>query len=115
MITAKEARDLVDSSEKALARRLDLIEKAIMDTAAKGETEFLLDYALPYSEEFKFAHSYGYSEPRLEPRVVQVLNALKQHGYQTKLVSRQHDGTAGGRIEDHEAVPFTTWHIQVKW
>jgi hypothetical protein len=116
MISAKDARAIVDSSEKALNRRLELIEGAIMAAAGKGENELLLDHALPYSEEFKIdTHSYGYSEPKLDSRIMQVVNALKQHGYQVKLISRDHDGTAGGRIEEHEATPFKTWHIQVKW
>ena len=53
MITAKEARQLVEKCEASITRRLDEIGQKVIEAANLGKTELWLASALPNTKEFE--------------------------------------------------------------
>lgn len=116
MISAKEARALVQTSDEVMTKRLEQIGVEVEKAAKLGKCSVILDDALPYDPFF-----------RIEKRMCgpaglnEAQRCLKQKledpklGYMVGIIEQKHDGRGGLGMTDDDPEPFSTWHIRVSW
>jgi hypothetical protein len=116
MITAHQARVLVQSSEQMLLKRLEDIGKKIEEAAKLGKNHIILDHVLPYEPEFKVIKP-DYQPPQLTSVQQLIKNELQSPkiGFSVSVVEQKHDGKGGLGNMDDDPKPFSTWHIRVGW
>ena len=112
MITAAEARALVEASDAHLERYLALIEKEIKPRAEKGERSY----------DCYVADLWVATEVRRppEPTLLQqrVINALKsfENGYDATWAESGDPYVPRGLVDDYGAGPsYQNWCILIKW
>lgn len=115
MITAKEARALVETSTAQMADRLEAIEKVITEAATLGKREVWLSDALPYSDEYKVKDSRYYQSPMLTPVQELIAKELRANGFMFDITLRNVQVGGGlGSMDDevtHKALPY----LRVWW
>jgi hypothetical protein len=114
MITAKEARELVEQSEASMTRRLNQIGEKIVEAATLGKRELWLTSALPYHAEFQVKHEVCRT-PEFTPLQRLIETELKKLGYMMKIVDRE--VTIGGGLGSMDDEPRNEMHpyIRVTW
>lgn len=122
MITAREAASLVDESEVIMTKRMDQISEKIKETATLGKRQIVLDYVLPYNDEYK-VECPEYSTPRLTPVQVRIMTDLEKHGYIVDVIKETADFmTMFKNMDSDEEIErktamghYDSWHITVRW
>jgi len=114
MITAKEARELVEQSESVLQKRLDRISVLIRAEASLGKREVLLkDYL--YHEDWMKVEKNPYRDPEFTPvqRLVKV--ELEKVGFTVDI--HGYPITIGGGLGSMDDKPRegTGYAIKVRW
>ena len=113
MITAKQAKELVEQSAEKMANRTEKIGEQIEKAAALGKNNIVLDWVLHGYPEFTVADP-GYRPAEFTPLQKLIAAEIEKHGFTVRLAKQHHDGVGGyGQIEPAE--PFDTYHIQVNW
>ena len=99
MITAQQARELVEQSEVSMTRRMDQIGEKIQEAAMLGKRELWLASALLYHKEFEVDYQ-PYRTPEFTPlqRLIEV--ELKRQGFTMRIVER--DVIVGGGFKSME-------------
>ena len=114
MITAQEARELVEQSEASMTRRLEQIGEKITEAAKLGKRELWLTCALPYNKEFEVEKKPFY--PAEFTPLQQLIEAeLKKLGFTMKIEDRV--VTIGGGLGSMDEKPRNEMHpyIRVTW
>ena len=88
MITAKEARELVEQSEISMTRRLNQLGEKIKEAAMLGKRELWLTDALPYHKEFE-VEKKPYYPAEFTPLQRLIEAELKKLGYMMKIEDRE--------------------------
>jgi len=88
MITAKEARELVEQSEASMTRRLNQIGEKIKEAAMLGKRELWLTDALPYHKEFEVEKKPFYPA-EFTPLQRLIEAELKKLGYMMRIEDRE--------------------------
>ena len=99
MITAKEARDLVEQSEASMTRRLNQLSEKIKEAAMLGKRELWVTDALCYHKEFEVEHK-PYQTPDFTPLQRLIEKELKRHGFTMRIAER--DIMVGGGFKSME-------------
>jgi hypothetical protein len=89
MITAKEARELVEQSEVAMTRRMDQIGEKIREAAMLGKREMWMTSALPYHKEFEVEDQPYRFTPEFTPLQRLIEKELSQQGFAMRIVERE--------------------------
>ena len=114
MITAKEARELVEQSDATVKKRLDFIDILIRAEAALGKREVLLKDYLYHSDWMK-VEKKTFREPEFTPvqRLVEV--ELEKLGFTVDI--HGYPVTIGGGLSSMGEEPRegTDYAIRVKW
>jgi len=114
MITAKEAKELVEQSDEKMSRRLDQIGEKIKEAATLGKREIWLDMALPYHTEFAVAERPFYSA-EFTPLQRLIEQKLKAFGYSMQIAKREtHIGGGLGSMDDEVKIEHLPY-LQVRW
>lgn len=114
MITAQEARELVEQSEASMTRRLDQIGEKIVEAAKLGKRELWLTSALPYNKEFEVEKKPFYpAEFTPQQRLIEA--ELKKLGFAMKIEDRE--VTIGGGLGSMDDEPRNEMrpYIRVTW
>jgi hypothetical protein len=114
MITAKEARELVEQSESALQKRLDRIAALIRTEATLGKREVLLkDYI--YHEDWMKVEKKPYRDPEFTPVQRLVKTELEKVGFTVDI--HGYPITIGGGLSSMGEEPRegTGYAIRVRW
>ena len=114
MITAKEARELVEQSESVLQKRLDRIFVLIRAEASLGKREVLLkDYL--YHEDWMKVEKNPYRDPDFTPVQRLVKTELEKVGFTVDI--HGYPITIGGGLGsmDEEPREGTAYAIRVRW
>ena len=114
MITAKEARELVEQSDATVKKRLDRINAVIRAEASLGKREVLLkDYL--YHEDWMKVEKNPYRDPEFTPvqRLVKV--ELEKLGFTVDI--HGYPITIGGGLGSMDDKPRegTGYAIRVRW
>lgn len=88
MITAKEARELVEQSEVSMTRRMDQISEKIKEAAMLGKNELWLSSALPYHKEFEVEYQ-PCRTPEFTPLQRLIEKELKRQGFTMRITERE--------------------------
>lgn len=114
MITAKQARELVEQSEASMTRRLEQIGEKITEAAKLGKRELWLTDALPYHKEFEVVE-ISYRNPEFTPLQRLVEAELKKLGFTMKIEDRE--VTIGGGLGSMDDEPRNEMspYIRVTW
>ena len=88
MITAKEARELVEQSEASMTRRLNQLGEKIKEAAMLGKRELWLTDALPYHKEFE-VEKKPYYPAEFTPLQRLIEAELKKLGYMMRIEDRE--------------------------
>jgi len=114
MITAQEARELVEQSEASMTRRMDQIGEKIVEAAKLGKRELWLTDALPYHKEFETVE-ISYRNPEFTPLQRLIEAELKKLGYSMKIIQRE--VTIGGGLGSMDEKPRNEMrpYIRVTW
>jgi hypothetical protein len=116
MISAKDARILVQQSEKNIKDHCDRIGKKIEEASSLGISKLVLDNAFPHTPEYRInVGVYAYRTPDLTPFQKTLKAELEKYEYMVKVVKVDHDGRGGLGVCDEDPEPFSTYHIQVSW
>jgi hypothetical protein len=116
MITAHQARILVQTSSQVMTKRLEDISKKIEEAAKLGKTSIILDHALPHDNFYKVEkRDYQPVELTEAQRLLKKELEFPNIGFGVKIVEQRHSGQAGLGATDDNPKPFSTWHIQVSW
>ena len=99
MITAKEARDLVEQSEASMTRRLDQLGEKIKEAAMLGKRELWVIDVLYYNKEFE-VNEQAYRTPEFTPLQRLIEAELKRNGFTMRIVERE--VTIGGGFKSME-------------
>lgn len=114
MINAREARELVELSEAAMTRRLELLGEKITEAAKLGNREIWLTSALPYHKEFE-VEKKPYYPAEFTPLQRLLEKELKRLGFAMKIEDREVKIGGGlGSMDDaprNEMLPY----IKVSW
>lgn len=114
MITAQEARELVEQSETSMARRMDQIGEKIVEAAKLGKRELWLTDALPYHKEFETVE-ISYRNPEFTPLQRLIEAELKKLGYSMKIIQREVTIGGGFKSMDVESKIEMRPYIRVTW
>ena len=114
MITAKEARELVEQSEVSMTRRMDQISEKIKEAAMLGKRELWLTSALPYHKEFEVEKKPLYPA-EFTPLQRLIEKELKRQGFTMKIEDRE--TTIGGGLGSIDEAPRNEMrpYIRVTW
>jgi hypothetical protein len=120
LITAKEARELVVTSENEVIRHLDHISKRITAAASLGKRSIMLDYGIDawhnetlYKVEKPpfYAASFTAFQKILKENLEKYPN-----NFQVLIVSETSmSGNGLGCISDEPPQPVESWHIKISW
>ena len=117
MITAKEARDLVESSSAQIEARLARLDKLIQEAARLGKRNITLHYdgnTHYIGDEFKVKYQ-PYSTAEFTPLQSLIKAELEKFGYTVKIVLKNVQIGGGlGSMDDeikHEDHPY----IRISW
>jgi hypothetical protein len=114
MITAKEARELVEQSDATVKKRLEYIDTLIRAEAALGKREVLLKDYLYHSDWMK-VEKRPYHDPEFTPvqRLIKV--ELEKLGFTVDI--HGYPVTIGGGLGSMDDKPRegTDYAIRVKW
>lgn len=113
MITAKEARELVEQSEVSMTRRLNQVGEKITEAAKLGKRELWLIDALPYNKEFAVEDYYGHIDFTPLQRLIEA--ELKKLGYSMKIIQRETQIGGGFKSMDVETKIEMRPYIRVSW
>ena len=113
MITAKEARELVEQSEVSMTRRLDQLSEKIKEAAMLGKRELWLTSALPYHKEFEVEHK-PYQTPDFTPLQRLIEAELKRQGFTMRITEREVI-IGGGLGSMEEGRPEKRPYLLVTW
>lgn len=99
MITAQQARELVEQSEVSMTRRMDQIGEKIKEAAMLGKRELWVIDVLYYNKEFEVDYQ-PYRTPEFTPlqRLIEV--ELKRQGFTMRIAER--DVIVGGGLGSME-------------
>ena len=116
MITAHEARLLVQTSQQLQTKRLNEVSQKIEEAAKLGKNSILLDNVILH-DPFYRVEKRDYQPAQLtEPqRLLKAELESPKIGFSVKIVEQKHDGVGGLGSMDQEPQPYSTWHIQVGW
>lgn len=114
MITAKQARELVEQSEVSMTRRLEQIGEKITEAAKLGKRELWLTWALPYHKEFE-VEKKPYYPAEFTPLQRLIEAELKKLGFTMKIEDRE--VTIGGGLGSMDEEPRNEMrpYIRVTW
>jgi hypothetical protein len=114
MITAKDARALVEESDAILKQRLDRIDALIRTEASLGKRELLLKEYL-YREEWMKVEKQPFYEPEFTPAQRLVKDDLEMMGFNVDI--KGYPITIGGGLGsmDEEPREGTSYAIRVRW
>ena len=114
MITAKEARELVEQSDATVKKRLEFIDILVRSAAALGKREVLLKDYLYHSDWMK-VEKKSFREPEFTPvqRLIEV--ELEKLGFTVDI--HGYPVTIGGGLGSMDDKPRegTDYAIRVKW
>lgn len=113
MITAKEARELVEQSEVSMTRRLNQVGEKITEAAKLGKRELWLIDALPYNKEFAVEDYYGHIDFTPLQRLIEA--ELKKLGYSMKIIQRETQIGGGLGSMDEPSRMEMRPYIRVSW
>lgn len=114
MITAQEARELVEQSEASMTRRMDQIGEKIVEAAKLGKRELWLTSALPYHKEFEVVE-ISYRNPEFTPLQRLIEKELKRQGFTMKIENRETTIGGGFKSMDVESKIEMRPYIRVTW
>lgn len=114
MITAQEARNIFETSEEFMTKRLKDISEKIVEAAKLSKREIILDYVLPYDSLYKVDKLAYHPAAFTEPQIL-LKKELEKVGFAVRLTEQKHDGKGGLGCLDDDPQPFSTWHIKVSW
>jgi hypothetical protein len=114
MITAKEARELVEQSDTGVKRRLECIDILVRSAAALGRREVLLKDYLYHSDWMKVEKN-PYRDPEFTPVQRLVKTELEKLGFTVDI--HGYPITIGGGLGsmDEEPREGTNYAIRVRW
>jgi len=115
MISASEAKKLVDQSEKSMAFRMSAISQVIEREAQLGNTSIILDLTvgLGHFAEFKVKKE-PYHPESYTPLQKLIKAELEKNGYGVHIIKKHNSGRSSfNQMEDPE--PFDSYHIEVNW
>lgn len=114
MITAQEARELVEQSEASMTRRLEQIGEKITEAAKLGKRELWLSSALPYHKEFE-VDKKPYYPAEFTPLQRLIAAELKKLGYMMKIEDRETKIGGGlGSLDEPSRIEMCPY-IRVTW
>jgi hypothetical protein len=114
MITAKEARELVEQSDASVKRRLDRISALIRAEASLGRREVLLkDYI--YHEDWMKVEKNPYRDPEFTPVQRLVKTELEKVGFTVDIHGYPITIGGGFKSMDDETREGTGYAIRVRW
>lgn len=114
MITANEARTLVEISAEVTELRLEKISEKIKAAANLGKNALVLDNAFPYDNFYKVHKSNYYPAALTEAQRLLKQN-LEANGFSVAVIEEKHDGKGHYDTLDDDPKPFSTWHMSVRW
>lgn len=112
LITANEARELVQNSDVELQKSLTYIGTQIEKCATAGKYELLLDEV--YSDKFKPTNNQ-FEKPVIGIVQQRIIEVLKTKGYIVETIHKTHSFGGGLGSMDDEPYQEERWHLQVKW
>jgi hypothetical protein len=112
LITAQEARELVQSSDELVSKMLNCISTEISIACKLGARFIYLDKAIGSP----IFHVNNESFRANEPTPIQQLyfEKLQAAGYQVKMDQQTYKGGGLGCMEENPP-DVTRWHIKVSW
>ena len=114
MITAAEARKLVQESDENITRHLKRITDKVEEYAKLGKSSFYLDFALPYELNTYDVKDFPYHAPEFSPVQLLIKAGLEKLGYSVKI--EEYISTGGGfKCMEENPEPVKTYHIKVQW
>ena len=114
MITARQAREMVEQSSIVMERRLEQISEKIIEASMLGKSELWLPDALPYHKEFEVVE-ISYRNPEFTPLQHLIKTEMERLGYSFKIVDRE--VTIGGGLGSMDDAPREEKrpYIRVTW
>lgn len=114
-ITAKEANELVETSNKVLEERVETVCKSIREQAMLGNKELMLySYKYGNAKWLEVAESSSYRAPEFSPVQKLVVKALERLGFTVEI--HTYDITIGGGFGDPDpGRPGVAHAIRVRW
>ena len=112
MISAKEAVELVETSETLTKERLEKIGKLIEIEANLGKRELTLK---EYDSELYKVKKNPYHSPNFTPTQRLIALRLEAHGYRVKIESYEYDASKGFKSMETESRIETAYNIVVRW
>jgi hypothetical protein len=113
MITANQARELVEKSEKLNQKRLDQIGEWIEEAAKLGERSKPLVYS---ADPFYEVKKDNFRNPSFTEAQKIVKKKLEELGFSVKIESYQYGKSPWSNIEDEDdKKPETGYRILVSW
>jgi hypothetical protein len=114
MITAKEARELVEQSEVSMNRRMDQLSEKIKEAAMLGKSELWVTWALPYNKEFE-VEKKPYYPAEFTPLQQLIEKELKRQGFTMKIEDRE--TKIGGGLGSMDEAPRNEMrpYIRITW
>jgi hypothetical protein len=114
MITAKEAREMVEQSDATVKKRLECIDILVSSAATLGKREVLLKHYL-YHDDWMKVEKESFYDPEFTPvqRLIKV--ELEKLGFTVDI--HEYPITIGGGLGsmDDEPREGTNYAIRVRW
>jgi hypothetical protein len=112
MINAKQAVELVETSETLTKERLEKIGKLIEIEANLGKRELTLD---EYGSDLYKVKKDPYHSPNFTPIQRLIALRLEAHGYRVKIESYEYDASKGFKSMETEPRIETSYDIVIRW
>ena len=114
MITARQAREMVEQSSIVMETRLEQISEKIIEASMLGKSELWLTDALPYHKEFEVVE-ISYRNPEFTPLQRLIKTEMERLGYSFKIEQREIKIGGGLGSLDEPARLEMLPYIRVTW
>ena len=114
MITARQAREMVEQSSIVMETRLEQISEKIIEASMLGKSELWLTDALPYHKEFEVVE-ISYRNPEFTPLQRLIKTEMERLGYSFKIEQREIKIGGGlGSLDEPSRLEMLPY-IRVTW